>query len=40
MACLIEFSIACRAAEAGLPMDTDAPVSKPSLLDRIFDFFG
>jgi hypothetical protein len=39
MACLIELSIACRAAEAGLPIDSDA-VPKPSLLDRIISFLG
>ena len=35
MACLIELSIACRAAEAGLPTSMEDSGSRPSLLDRI-----
>lgn len=37
MACLIELSVVCRAAELGLPAEPDR---KPSLLDRIIEFLG
>ncbi len=40
MACLIELSIACRAAEAGLPINMDEPNRRPSLIDRIVAFLG
>jgi hypothetical protein len=40
MSCLIELSIGCRAAEAGLPIHSDAPERKPSLIDRIIAFLG
>ena len=40
MACLIELNVACRSAEAGLPMNTDGPERKRSLIDRIIAFLG
>jgi hypothetical protein len=40
MACLIELSIACRAAEAGLPIHNDTSIRERSLIERIIAFFG
>ncbi len=40
MACLIEMSIACRAAEEGVVIDMDTSVRKPSLIERILGFLG
>jgi hypothetical protein len=40
MSCLIELSIACRAAEARVPINGDATDRKPSLIDRIIQFLG
>jgi hypothetical protein len=40
MSCLIELSIACRAAEAGLPSNSDTAERKASLIDRIIEFLG
>lgn len=40
MSCLIELSIASRAAEAGVPNNSDETDCKRSLIDRIIEFLG